>query len=75
MANQWSESALSLQTNSQNANAAENLGALFTWNTMQTANAQDQTTQKMMGGISKKKTESSMGYAQIVSNPEQIISK
>jgi len=40
MANQWSESALSLQTNSQNANAAENLGALFTWRTTPIVNAQ-----------------------------------
>jgi len=70
MAEQWNESTSSSLLISQNANAAENLGALFTWNTMQTANAQDQTTQKMMGGISKKKTESSMGYAQIVRNPE-----
>ena len=75
MANQWSESVLSLQANSQNANAAENLGALFTWNTMQTANAQDQVTQKMMGGNSKKKTESSTEYAQMLRNPEQTISQ
>jgi hypothetical protein len=33
MAEQWNEYALSSLMNSQNVNAAENLGALFTWNT------------------------------------------
>lgn len=41
MAKQWSEYALSSPVNSQNANAAENLGALFTWNTTPTAIASD----------------------------------
>lgn len=39
MAEQWSESALSSLMNSQNACAVENLGALFTWNTTQIADA------------------------------------
>lgn len=39
MAEQWSESVLSSLMNSQNASAVENLGALFTWNTTQIADA------------------------------------
>jgi hypothetical protein len=39
MAEQWNESALYLPTTSQNVNAAENLGALFTWSTTRTADA------------------------------------
>lgn len=39
MAKQWSEYALSVPTICQTVNAAENLGVLFTWNTIQTAPA------------------------------------
>jgi hypothetical protein len=39
MASQWSEYALSAPANCQTANAAESLGALFTWSTTPTAPA------------------------------------
>lgn len=39
MAEQWSAFVLSSRTNSPSANAAENLGALFTWNTTPTVPA------------------------------------
>lgn len=62
MASQWSAYALSQRGNSPSANAAENLGALFTWNTTPTANASDQATPKTKDGNSKSETESSTGY-------------
>jgi site-specific DNA-cytosine methylase len=39
MASQWNESALSSLVTSKSATAVESLGALFTWNTSQTAGA------------------------------------
>lgn len=39
MASQWNEFALSSLVTSKSATAVENLGALFTWNTSQTADA------------------------------------
>lgn len=59
MALQWSESALSLLTNSQNANAVESLGALFAWNTTGTASVSGQATPKMTDGNLKSETASS----------------
>jgi hypothetical protein len=50
MAEQWSAFVLSSRTNSPSVNAAENLGALFTWNTMPTVPASAPTTQKMTDG-------------------------
>lgn len=49
MAQQWSEFALSAPTNCPNVNAAESLGALFTWSTTQTAPVSDQVTPRMKG--------------------------
>lgn len=44
MAAQWSAFALSARANSPSANAAANLGALFTWNTTPTVPASARTT-------------------------------
>ena len=49
MAEQWSAFVLSSRTNSPSVNAAESLGALFTWNTTQTATVSAPTTLKMKG--------------------------
>lgn len=49
MAEQWSAFVLSSRTNSTSVNAAESLGALFTWNTTPTANVSAPTTLKMKG--------------------------
>jgi hypothetical protein len=62
MASQWSAYALSQHGNSPSAIAAENFGALFTWNTTPTANASDQVTPKTMDGNLKNETASSTGF-------------
>jgi hypothetical protein len=62
MANQWSAYALLQRANSQSVNAAGNLGALFAWNTIATANASDHATTKMKDGNSKNEAESSTEY-------------
>lgn len=49
MAEQWSAFVLSSRMNSPSVNAAESLGALFTWNTTPTVPASDPTTLKMRG--------------------------
>ena len=49
MAEQWSAFVLSSRMNSPSVNAAESLGALFTWNTTPTVPASDPTTLKMKG--------------------------
>ena len=62
MALQWSAYALSSQTNFQNANAAGNLGALFTWNTTPTAIASDPAMPRTTDGSLKSETASSTGF-------------
>lgn len=49
MAQQWSKLELSAPVNCQNANAAESLGALFTWNTTPIASASAHPMLKMKG--------------------------
>jgi hypothetical protein len=62
MAAQWSECALCSQTNSPSANAAENLGALFTWNTTPTVSASGHATPKTKDGSLKSGMESFTEY-------------
>jgi hypothetical protein len=62
MASQWSEFVLSSRTNSPSANAADNLGALFAWNTTPTVNALVHAAPRMEDGKSKSETESSTGF-------------
>lgn len=50
MAEQWSAFVLSLRTNSPTVNAAASLGALFAWNTTQTATVSAPTTPKIKAG-------------------------
>jgi hypothetical protein len=62
MALQWSACVLSSQTNSPSANAAESLGALFTWNTTPTAIASDPAMPMTTDGSLKSETASSTGF-------------
>jgi len=62
MASQWSAYVLSQRGNSPSASAAENLGALFTWNTTPIAIASDHATPKTKDGNSKSKKESPTQY-------------
>ncbi len=64
MAQQWSAFVLSSQTNFQNANAAENLGAKSTKSTMLTAPASAHTTLKMKGINWSMREEPSTAYEQ-----------
>jgi hypothetical protein len=62
MAIQWSKFVSSQLGNSPSANAAENLGALFTWNTTPTAIASAHATPKTTDGSLKSETVSSTGF-------------
>jgi hypothetical protein len=73
MAEQWSESVLSSLKNCQNATAAENLGALFAWNTTPTASVSDQATPKTKDMNSKNETESFTEYVLCPPDPIRIM--
>ena len=63
MAEQWSAFVLSSRTNCPIVNAADNLGALFTWNTTPTAPASAHTMQKTKALLLQSTTEPFMQSA------------
>lgn len=73
MAEQWSAHLSDSPMTAQNATAAGNLGALFTWNTTPTAPASDPTTPKTKDGSLKNTTENSTQYVLCEPDPYRLI--